>query len=67
MDISKVITELREERERLEEAIVTLEKLALARAPRRGRPPAWSRVANATAPRNRNGQNGSANVAGSSS
>lgn len=67
MDISKVIAELREERERLNEAIISLEKLSLAGAPRRGRPPAWRRVASGAAPRNRNGQNGSANVASSPS
>ena len=61
MDISKVIAELREERGRLNEAIVSLEKLSLTGTPRRGRPPAWSRVASVTAPRNRNGQNGSMN------
>ena len=36
-----MITALREERACLDEALMGLEKLANARAPRRGRPPAW--------------------------
>ena len=59
MDISKTIEALREERGRLDEAIVSLEKLSLKRTPRRGRPPAWSRVTSLTAPQSWNGQNGS--------
>ena len=41
MDVSKILTELREERQQIEEAIISLEKLARARGPRRGRPPSW--------------------------
>jgi hypothetical protein len=37
MDIKKMIAELREEREQVEEAILTLERLARSR----GRPPSW--------------------------
>ncbi|HLJ15044.1 MAG TPA: hypothetical protein VKV15_11145 [Bryobacteraceae bacterium] len=37
----KMLTELRQEREHLEEAILTLERLARGRGKRRGRPPAW--------------------------
>jgi hypothetical protein len=37
MDIVKMIAELRTEREQVEEAILTLERLAVGR----GRPPAW--------------------------
>jgi hypothetical protein len=55
MDIRKVIAELREERARLEEAIIGLEKLSHTRTPRRGRPPAWSRVTSLAAPQNGNG------------
>jgi len=61
MDIQKIIAELREERAHLDEAILRLEKLSLTRTPRRGRPPAWSRVASHIAPQSRNGQNGSMN------
>jgi hypothetical protein len=60
MDISKTIAELLEERARLDEAIASLEKLALPR-PRRGRPPAWSTVTSLTGPQSRNGHNGSMN------
>jgi hypothetical protein len=41
MDITKMLAELRQERAQLEEAIVTLERLAQGRGRRRGRPPAW--------------------------
>lgn len=36
-----MLAELRQEREQVEEAIVTLERLARGRGKRRGRPPAW--------------------------
>jgi hypothetical protein len=41
MDVSKILTELKEERTQLEEAILSLERLARGRVRRRGRPPAW--------------------------
>jgi hypothetical protein len=41
MDINKMLADLRVEREQLEEAIMTLERLARGRGRRRGRPPAW--------------------------
>ena len=41
MDVTKILTELREEREQLEEAIISLERLARGRGKRRGRPPSW--------------------------
>ena len=41
MDVSKVLAELRQEHQQLEEAIMTLERLARGRGKRRGRPPAW--------------------------
>jgi hypothetical protein len=41
MDVAKMLTELRQEREHIEEAILTLERLAQGRGRRRGRPPAW--------------------------
>lgn len=41
MDISKMLTELKDEREQIEEAILTLERLAQGRGKRRGRPPLW--------------------------
>jgi len=45
MDVAKILAELREEREQLEEAIVSLERLAQGRGKRRGRPPAWMSAA----------------------
>lgn len=41
MDVLKMLSELRSEREQIEEAIMTLERLARGRGKRRGRPPAW--------------------------
>lgn len=41
MDVAKILADLRQEREQLEEAILSLERLALGRGKRRGRPPAW--------------------------
>lgn len=41
MDVSKILSELREERQQIEEAILSLERLARGRGRRRGRPPAW--------------------------
>jgi hypothetical protein len=41
MDVVKMLAELRAEREAIEEAILTLERLAQGQGRRRGRPPAW--------------------------
>ena len=41
MDVTKILAELKEERERIEEAIMSLERLARGRGRRRGRPQAW--------------------------
>ena len=41
MDVDKMLAELRLEREQIEEAILTLERLARGRGRRRGRPPSW--------------------------
>jgi hypothetical protein len=45
MDVTKILGELRQEREQLEEAIISLERLARGRGRRRGRPPAWLAIA----------------------
>jgi hypothetical protein len=44
MDINKMLAELRTERDQLDEAILTLQRLAAGRDKRRGRPPAWMTV-----------------------
>jgi hypothetical protein len=42
MDANKILAELREERDRLGEAILALERVGLATgSKRRGRPPKW--------------------------
>ena len=51
MDVSKILVELRQEREQLEEAIISLERLARGRGRRRGRPPAWMSLTTATTKR----------------
>ena len=45
MDVTKIIADLRQEREQIEEAIISLERLARGRGRRRGRPPAWLAMA----------------------
>jgi len=40
MNLTKILEDLRREREQIDEAIFSLERLASG-APRRGRPPAW--------------------------
>ena len=62
MDVSKILAELQAERAQIEEAILSLEKLARGRGKRRGRPPAWlSEVAEA--PKRRGRPPGSKNKA----
>jgi hypothetical protein len=41
MDVGKILAELRVEREQIEEAIVSLERLARGRVRGPGRPPNW--------------------------
>jgi hypothetical protein len=59
MDLTAIIQQLRQERERIEESILALESLAAGSAPRRGRPPKWMVAARsaelpaATAPKRR--------------
>lgn len=45
MDVLKMLEELKGERQQIEEAILTLERLARGRGRRRGRPPAWMSAA----------------------
>ncbi len=51
MDILQMLSELRSEREGIEEAIIVLERLARGHGRRRGRPPAWMTAAKAAKPR----------------
>jgi hypothetical protein len=41
MEITKMLAELRAEREQVEQAIMVLERIARGQGKRRGRPPAW--------------------------
>ena len=44
MDLTKMLVELKAEREGVEQAILVLERIALGRGRRRGRPPAWMKA-----------------------
>ena len=57
MDVTKILADLRQERLQIEEAILSLERLARGRGRRRGRPPAWL----AEAPKKRGRPPGSKN------
>jgi hypothetical protein len=61
MDVSKILAELRAEREQIEEAILSLERLARGRGRRRGRPPAWLSASEDPAPKRRGRPPGSKN------
>jgi hypothetical protein len=41
MDVTVILKELRDEREAVEQAIASVERLAAGQRKRRGRPPAW--------------------------
>ena len=56
MNISAILAELRAEREQLEEAILSLERLAAGTGKRRGRPPAWMVAAKQTETPKRRGR-----------
>jgi hypothetical protein len=60
LDVAKILEELKQEKQQLEQAILTLERLAQGRAPRRGRPPAWMSEG-APAPKRRGRPPGSKN------
>jgi len=53
MDINKILGELKGERDQIEMAIVSLERLLAGRGKRRGRPPAWLSQIKAAVPRRR--------------
>ena len=59
MDVNKMLADLRQEREQIEEAILSLERLARGRGRRRGRPPAW--LSQIEAPKRRGRPPGSKN------
>jgi hypothetical protein len=59
MDLLKMLTDLRQQRTQIEEAIVVLERLASGHGKGRGRPPSW--VAAASAPKRRGRPPGSKN------
>jgi hypothetical protein len=63
MDITKILEDLRREKQQLEEAILSLERLAVG-GKRRGRPPAWIVAAQQTQTRGPGRPPGSKNKKG---
>jgi hypothetical protein len=61
VDVAKILEELKQEKEQLEQAIITLERLASGRGPRRGRPPAWLAEGTPAGPKRRGRPPGSKN------
>ena len=61
IDVAKILEELKQEKAQLEQAIITLERLAQGRGPRRGRPPAWLTAEAAPVPKRRGRPPGSKN------
>ncbi|HLJ45279.1 MAG TPA: hypothetical protein VKU01_04695 [Bryobacteraceae bacterium] len=61
MDITKLLDELKSERRMVEDAIITLERLAKGLGKRRGRPPGWMATRPDSAPRRRGRPPGSKN------
>ncbi len=57
-----MLAELRLERQQIEEAILTLERLARGRGRRRGRPPAWLKDASGEPPSEGGEQSGEENI-----
>jgi hypothetical protein len=53
MDTLKMLADLRQERAQIEEAILTIERLAQGHGKRRGRPPAWMKEISAPKRRGR--------------
>jgi hypothetical protein len=64
MDIGKVLEELRTELEQVDEAIMSLERMALGAGKRRGRPPAWMAALKEAPARKRGRPPGSKNKTG---
>ncbi len=65
MDVTKILEELKQERAQIEEAILSLERLARGRGRKRGRPPAWMAAVNP--PKKRGRPPGSKNKGSSAS
>jgi len=53
MDIAKMLAELHSDRQLIDQAILTLERLARGGAKRRGRPPKWMSDQNPQGPKRR--------------
>jgi hypothetical protein len=56
MDIGNMLAELRQERDQITEAIMSLERMAIGHQRKRGRPPAWMVAARHATPAKRRGR-----------
>jgi len=56
MDLTAIVKELMEERDIIEAAIISLERIAMQRGKRRGRPPAWMSVLEAEPKKKKRGR-----------
>ena len=63
MDIGNMLASLRQERDQITEAIMSLERMAIGHREERGRPPAWMVAARQTPTKRRGRPPGSKNVA----
>jgi hypothetical protein len=61
MDVLKMLEDLRQERARVQEAILVLERLASGSGARRGRPPGWMAAIKDSSPKRRGRPPGSKN------
>ena len=50
MDVQKILIELRQERQQIDQSILSLERLARGQGKRRGRPPKWLKEAETKKP-----------------
>jgi len=64
MDLSKVLEELRTELHQVDEAILSLERMAIGAGKRRGRPPSWIVAARESPVKKRGRPPGSKNKVG---
>ncbi len=58
MDVQKILIELRQEREQIDQSILSLERLARGRGKRRGRPPKWLKEAETKKPSRKSSRRG---------
>ena len=58
MDVQKILVELRQEREQIDQSILSLERLTRGHGKRRGRPPKWLKEAETKKPSRKSSRRG---------